>query len=51
MSGGMILYGTQNLSQLGRAELAASAGPVAISSKTNISHVRQIKPGHCVAQE
>ena len=38
MSCGMILYGTQNLSQLGRTELAASASPMAISSKLDFRH-------------
>lgn len=30
----MLLYGAQNLGQLGRAEFAGSAGPVAISGET-----------------
>lgn len=39
--GGMVFDGTQNLRQLGGAELAGSARPVAISSETDIGHGRQ----------
>jgi hypothetical protein len=40
---GVVFHGTQNLSQLGGAELAGSAGAVAISGETGISHENEIK--------
>jgi len=40
----MVLYGTQDLSQLSRAELAGSAGPVAVSGESNVGHDAETKP-------
>lgn len=42
-------YGTQNLSQLGRAELAGSTGPVAVPAETVIGHEPEIKRLEMVA--
>lgn len=44
--GGMVLYGTQNLSQLGRAEFAGSAGPVAVPGETDFGHGVEVKRVH-----
>jgi hypothetical protein len=44
MLGGVVIYdGTQNLSQLGWAELAGSAAPVAVPGETMIGHVLEVK--------
>ena len=40
----MGLYGAQDLSQLGRAEFAGSAGPVAVPGETDVGHDDEIKP-------
>jgi hypothetical protein len=42
--GGVILYGTQDLGQLRRAEFASSTGPVAIPGQTCFGHEAQVKP-------
>jgi transcription elongation factor GreA len=39
----MVFDGTQDLSQLGRAELAGSAGSVAISGEADVGHENEIK--------
>ena len=39
----MVLYGTQDLGQLGGAEFAGSAGPVAVSGEMYIGHFVEVK--------
>lgn len=39
----MVFDGTQDLSQLGWAELAGSAGPVAVSGESDVGHGNEIK--------
>ena len=38
MRGWMVFDGAQDLGQLGRAEFAGSAGPVAVSGETSFGH-------------
>lgn len=39
----VVLYGTQDLGQLGRAEFAGSAGSVAVSGETYLVHRIEVK--------
>lgn len=39
----VVLYGTQDLGQLGSAEFAGSAGPVAVSGETYLVHRIEVK--------